>query len=157
MHAVSRKVRVPRIAHTPVRLCFEFLSYDFSVSNICPTLVFEYYSQAICFGIAEPQSEGHGTSYWHFLANHDFPGNSVLSSCKSLEWSSLGNPDFLEALNKQDVPKSFLEKHNSHFGRCGEHRTFRIFISILYSPTLTFYQISSKYIQILHFGSPDVF
>ena len=40
MHAVSRKVRVPRIAHTPVRLCFEFLSYDFSVSNICLTLVF---------------------------------------------------------------------------------------------------------------------
>ena len=35
MHAVSRKLRVPRIAHTPVRLCFEFLSYDFSVSNIC--------------------------------------------------------------------------------------------------------------------------
>ena len=40
MHAVSRKVRVPRTAHTPVRLCFEFLSYDFSVSNICLTLVF---------------------------------------------------------------------------------------------------------------------
>ena len=40
MHAVSRKVRVPGIAHTIVRLCFDFLSYDFSVSNICLTLVF---------------------------------------------------------------------------------------------------------------------
>ena len=40
MHAVSRKVRVPRIAHTPVRLCFEFLSCVFFVSNICLTLVF---------------------------------------------------------------------------------------------------------------------
>ena len=34
MHSVSREVRAPRIAHMLVRLCFDFLGYDFSVSKI---------------------------------------------------------------------------------------------------------------------------
>ena len=34
MHSVSREVRAPRIAHMLVRLCFDILGYDFSVSKI---------------------------------------------------------------------------------------------------------------------------
>ena len=38
MHSVSREVRAPKIAPMLVRLCFDFLGYDLSVSKI----FFEY-------------------------------------------------------------------------------------------------------------------
>ena len=49
MHSVSREVRAPRIAHMLVRLCFDFLGYDFSVSKI----FFEYVRMHLYWRLVE--------------------------------------------------------------------------------------------------------